>query len=112
MQIKIAPLPNDKKKSKCTDDTKLGFGKIFTDRMFLAEWRADEGWLNAQIKPYEPFLLDPSALVFHYGQEIFEGLKAYKWRDGSIALFRPEMNARRFNFSAERLCMPEVPEAF
>jgi branched-chain amino acid aminotransferase len=112
MQIKIVPLPETKKKSKCQDETKLGFGKIFTDRMFLVEWKLDQGWIDAQIKPYEPFLLDPSALVFHYGQEIFEGLKAYKWQDGSIALFRPEMNARRFNFSADRLCMPQVPEEF
>lgn len=112
MQIKVLPLPEAKKKSKCQDESQLGFGKIFTDRMFLAEWKSDLGWINAQIKPYEPFHLEPSALVFHYGQEIFEGLKAYKWQDGSIALFRPEMNARRFNFSADRLCMPEVPEEF
>ncbi len=110
--IKIFPLPIEKKKEKYTDPSSLGFGKIFTDQMFLAEWSAEEGWHQAQVKPYEPFTLDPSSLVFHYGQEIFEGLKAYKWKDGTITLFRPEMNARRFNLSAERLSMPQMPEEF
>lgn len=110
MDIKIKTLPKYKKKKKYSDESTLGFGKVFTDRMFVANWRPDKGWFNAQIKPYEPFILDPSSLIFHYAQEIFEGLKAYKWTDGTIALFRPEMNARRFNLSAERLCMPEVPE--
>jgi branched-chain amino acid aminotransferase len=108
MEIKILPL--SKKKPKPEDESKLGFGKFFTDRMFLMEWKEEKGWHNAQIKPYEPFVLDPSALVFHYAQEIFEGLKAYKWDDGSIALFRPEKNAKRFQLSAERLSMPQVPE--
>ena len=73
------------------------------------EGRSRDG-VDARIEPYAPFVLDPSCLVFHYAQEIFEGLKAYKWQDGTIALFRPEMNARRFNHSAERMCMPAVPE--
>ncbi len=110
MEIRIVPLPDDRKKPKYTDESALGFGKLFTDRMFIAEWKAGRGWGDARIEPYGPFVLDPAALVFHYAQEIFEGLKAYKWSDGTIALFRPEMNARRFNISAERLCMPEVPE--
>ena len=110
MEIKVLPLPEEKKKTRFNDESKLGFGKIFTDRMFLAEWKSGQGWLDARIQPYGPFVLDPSCLVFHYAQEIFEGLKAYKWADGSIALFRPEINARRFNLSADRLCMPEVPE--
>ena len=110
MEIKVLPLPADKMKSKCTDESKLGFGRIFTDRMLLAEWKVGQGWVDARIQPYAPFVLDPACLVFHYAQEIFEGLKAYKWADGSIALFRPEMNARRFNHSGDRLCMPEVPE--
>ncbi len=112
MEIKILPLPKDKQKAKVSDESKLGFGQVFTDRMFFAEWRADRGWFNAQIKPYEPFVLDPSCLVFHYSQEIFEGLKAYRSQAGEILLFRPEMNGRRFNLSADRLCMPEVPEPF
>jgi len=110
MEIRIAPLPDERRKARYTDESALGFGRIFTDRMFIAEWRPERGWYDARIEPYGPFTLDPAALVFHYAQEIFEGLKAYKWPDGSIALFRPEMNARRFNLSAERLCMPTVPE--
>jgi branched-chain amino acid aminotransferase len=110
MDISIIPLPAEKMKIKIKDESQLGFGKYFTDRMLLVEWKAGQGWCNARIKPYEPFVLDPACLVFHYAQEIFEGLKAYKWADGRIALFRPEMNARRFNQSAERMCMSEVPE--
>jgi len=110
MEIRIVPLSEGEKKAKYTDESKLGFGKLFTDRMLLVEWKAGQQWVDARIKKNEPFVLDPAALVFHYAQEIFEGLKAYKWQDGTIALFRPEMNARRFNHSAERLCMPAVPE--
>lgn len=110
MDIRVLPLPAEKKKTKYSDEAQLGFGKIFTDRMFIAEWKAGQGWVDARIEPYAPFSLDPACLVLHYAQEIFEGLKAYRWEDGSIALFRPEMNARRFNRSAERMCMPEVPE--
>ncbi len=110
MNIQVLPLADDRKKPRFTDESQLGFGKIFTDRMFIAEWKVDKGWVDARIQPYAPFTLDPAALVFHYAQEIFEGLKAYKWQDNSVALFRPEMNARRFNLSAVRMCMPEVPE--
>ncbi|HXE97578.1 MAG TPA: branched-chain amino acid aminotransferase, partial [Dongiaceae bacterium] len=110
MDITISPLPAEKMKAKITDESELGFGRHFTDRMLLVEWKAGQGWGDARIKPYEPFVLDPACMVFHYAQEIFEGLKAYKWADGRIALFRTEMNARRFNQSAERLCMPEIPE--
>ena len=110
MEIRVLPLPAEKMKQKVADETQLGFGKIFTDRMLIVEWKAGEGWVDGRIEPYGPFSLDPSALVLHYAQEIFEGLKAYRWADGTIALFRPEMNARRFNTSAERMCMPAVPE--
>lgn len=110
MDINIIPLPADKMKVKISDQSQLGFGKYFTDRMLLVEWKSGKGWCDARIEPYAPFQLDPSCTVFHYAQEIFEGLKAYKWEDGRIALFRPEMNARRFNQSADRICMPEVPE--
>lgn len=106
MHIEVETLKRLKIKCKESD---LVFGKYFTDRMFLAEWKSDLGWHHARIKPYEPFSLDPSALVFHYGQEIFEGMKAYLWKDDTIAFFRPEMNAERFNRSAERLCMPKIP---
>ena len=110
MEIRIVPLPAEKMKPKFTDEAKLSFGRLFTDRMLVAEWKAGQGWVDARIEPYAPFVLDPACLVFHYAQEIFEGLKAYKWPDGTIAMFRPEMNARRFNRSADRMCMPEVPE--
>jgi len=110
MDIAVLPLPAEKMKTKIADQSKLGFGKHFTDRMLLVEWKAGQGWCDARIKPYEPFVLDPACTVFHYAQEIFEGLKAYKWSDGRITLFRPEMNARRFNQSADRMCMPEIPE--
>ena len=110
MTFTTVPLGPDDKKQRISDETRLGFGRYFTDRMLLAEWRAGQGWCDARIKPYEPFMLDPACMVFHYAQEIFEGLKAYKWADGRVALFRPEMNARRFNLSADRLCMPAVPE--
>ncbi len=91
-----------------------GFGTIFTDHMVSIDW--DEGpdgigaWHNATIGPREPIALDPAASVLHYAQEIFEGLKAYRQTDGNMALFRPEENARRFNASARRLAMPELPE--
>ncbi len=110
MEIRIVPLPDEKKKPRFTDDTNLSFGRIFTDRMLMAEWKVGREWFDARIEPYAPFVLDPACMVFHYAQEIFEGLKGYKWADGTIALFRPEMNARRFNRSADRICMPEVPE--
>ena len=110
MDIKLIPLSPDKMKSKLADETQLGFGKFFTDRMLVIEWKADQGWVDARIEPYAPFVLDPACLVFHYAQEIFEGLKAYKWVDGRVSLFRPEMNARRFNQSGERMCMPPIPE--
>lgn len=110
MDIRITPLPTEKMKDKIRDESQLGFGKCFTDRMLVVEWKTGQGWCDARIEPYAPFLLDPACTVFHYAQEIFEGLKAYKWGNGSIALFRPEMNARRFNQSADRICMPTVPE--
>ncbi len=110
MDIEIVPLPSEKMKTKIVDQSQLGFGKYFTDRMLIVEWRADQGWCDARIEPYAPFILDPACLVFHYAQEIFEGLKAYKWEDGRVALFRPEMNARRFNQSGDRVCLPPVPE--
>lgn len=87
----------------------LGFGRIFADRMFLTRFKEGTGWQDSQIIPYGPLPLDPAAMVLHYGQEIFEGQKAYRWADGRIAMFRPEMNAARLNSSARRMCMPEIP---
>jgi branched-chain amino acid aminotransferase len=87
-----------------------GFGTNFSDHMVSIDWNEAEGWHNATVGPRQPIALDPAAAVLHYAQEIFEGLKAYRQADGSIALFRPEANARRFNHSAERLAMPALPE--
>lgn len=88
----------------------LGFGKYYTDHMFIMDYHADKGWHSPRIVPYQPITLDPSAKVFHYGQTIFEGLKAYRKEDGSILLFRPDMNAKRLNRSNERLSMPTIDE--
>jgi branched-chain amino acid aminotransferase len=110
MDYTILPLPAEKIKDKITDESQLGFGKYFTDRMLIVEYKTGQGWVDARIQPYGPFSMDPACAVLHYAQEIFEGLKAYKWADGRVALFRPEMNARRFNQSGERMCMPAVPE--
>jgi len=87
-----------------------GFGKIFSDHMVTIEWTEGQGWHSATLGPRQPIALDPAAAVLHYAQEIFEGLKAYRLADGTMALFRPEANARRFNASARRLAMPELPE--
>ena len=87
-----------------------GFGDAFSDHMVTIDWEEGRGWHNAMIVPRAPISLDPAAAVFHYAQEIFEGLKAYRLADGSTALFRPDANARRFNASARRMAMPEMPE--
>ncbi|MGD9471987.1 MAG: branched-chain amino acid aminotransferase [Novosphingobium sp.] len=87
-----------------------GFGTLFSDHMVSIDWTDGKGWHNAQIGPRGPLTLDPACAVLHYAQEIFEGLKAYKQADGSLALFRPDANAARFNASAQRLAMPELPE--
>ena len=88
-----------------------GFGKVFTDHMATIKWTSEAGWHDAKIEPRRPFLIDPAASVFHYAQEIFEGMKAYRADDGRIVLFRPERNAQRFNMSAERMAMPQISES-
>ncbi|MCD7761125.1 MAG: branched-chain amino acid aminotransferase [Clostridiales bacterium] len=97
-------------KEKPTDESALGFGRIFTDHMFLMNYTDGQGWHDARIVPYGPIALAPSSMVLHYAQEIFEGMKAYRIADGSIQLFRPYENARRFNNSAKRLCIPTMDE--
>ena len=87
-----------------------GFGKYYTDHMVVCEWSEKDGWSEPELKPYGPISLDPATAVFHYGQEIFEGLKAYRQPDGSVALFRPTANAKRFAKSAARLALPEMSE--
>jgi len=89
-----------------------GFGKHYTDNMVIAHWSEADGWSDATLQPYGPITLDPATAVFHYGQEIFEGMKAYSQSDGSISLFRPEANAKRFARSAARLALPEMPVDF
>ncbi|MCW2714995.1 MAG: branched-chain amino acid aminotransferase [Frankiales bacterium] len=86
-----------------------GFGRVHTDHMVAVRWTADAGWHDAKLTAYRPLELDPSAMVLHYGQAIFEGLKAYRQPDGGVAVFRAEENAKRFNRSAHRLAMPELP---
>ena len=96
-------------KEKPQDESKLGFGKKFTDHMFVMDYTEGEGWHDARIVPYAPFQLDPATVVFHYAQEIFEGMKAYRTADDTIQLFRPECNAKRMQDSADRLCIPKIP---
>ncbi len=108
MEIKITKTTAPKVKP--AKGEKLGFGHIFTDHMFIMDYTEGQGWHDARIVPYGNISLDPSAMVFHYGQEMFEGLKAYRGEDDKIYLFRPDMNAKRANASNERLCIPEIPE--
>ncbi|HEX8867123.1 MAG TPA: branched-chain amino acid aminotransferase [Lentzea sp.] len=89
---------------------KPGFGQHFTDHMVTIRWNREKGWHDAEVGPYSSLSLDPAAMVLHYGQAIFEGLKAYRQPDGSIASFRPEANAERFRASARRMAMPELPD--
>lgn len=93
------------------DAASLSFGKVFTDHMIVMEHN-EEGWHEAKIVPYGPFSLEPSSMVLHYGQAIFEGLKAYRTPAGKINLFRPEANFKRMNLSCERLCIPKIDEAY
>ena len=87
----------------------LRFGVQFTDHMARITWTDGEGWHDRRVEAYGPLQLDPAAAVLHYGQEVFEGLKAYRWEDGSVWTFRPEANAARLNRSAWRLALPELP---
>lgn len=96
-------------KAKPADETKLGFGKIYTDHMFIVDHTEGQGWHDARIVPYENLSLDPAAMVFHYALESFEGLKAYRWPDNSVHLFRPEKNAQRMINTNHRMCLPALP---
>ena len=110
MTIKISLNPNALPAAE--RDTKVaegGFGKYYTDHMVICDWDEQNGWGTPELVPYGPITLDPATAVFHYGQEIFEGMKAYRQPDGGVALFRPEENAKRFNRSAKRLALPELP---
>ena len=110
MDIKITKVAPEKMKPKPTDESKLGFGQTFTDHFFIVEYETGKGWHNASIEPYRPLILDPAVMCLHYGQLIFEGMKAYRGKDGSVYLFRPGENIKRMNESAVRLCMQPVDE--
>jgi branched-chain amino acid aminotransferase len=109
MNIANQPAAPSRKKPRPSDESALGFGKIFSDHMFLMDYSQEKGWHGEKIVPYGPIPLDPASMVLHYGQEIFEGMKAYRGAGGTVCLFRPLMNFERFNRSAARLCMPAIP---
>lgn len=107
MNISITKTQNLKEKP---DASSLGFGQIFTDHMFLMDYTPENGWHDARIVPFGNLSIHPASTVLHYGSEIFEGLKAYRRADGKVQLFRPIENIRRMNNSADRLCLPQIPE--
>ena len=104
------PIERAKQLKPKPDPKTLVFGHTFTDHMFLMNYDAGQGWHDGRIVPYGPLQLDPSTMVFHYAQEVFEGMKAYRRPDGGVQLFRPMDNVRRLNDSCERLCIPALPE--
>ena len=107
MEIKII---KSEKKSVMPEESALGFGKVFSDHMFVMDWEAGKGWYDARIIPFSSISIHPASTVLHYGSEIFEGLKAYRAENGDIQLFRPIENIRRMNNSALRMCLPTIPE--
>src|SRR5690625_1599826 len=107
--ITVTRVKKPKQKPNAND---LKFGRIFTDHMFVMDYDGDNGWHDPRIVPYAPISLDPSAIVLHYGQTVFEGLKAYMTEDGVAQLFRPEQNFKRLNRSNARLCIPPIDETF
>lgn len=109
MEIPITKSPTAGQRSRPAD-TDLGFGKILTDHMFLANYSSAQGWHNSRIEPYHNLTLDPVAIVLHYNQQVFEGLKAYHMADGGIGLFRPDKNLERMNRSTQRMVMPEIDQ--
>ena len=112
MEIKVIEAPKDKRKPVPQDDMKLGFGQRFTDHMFLMNYTEGKGWHDPRIEPYHSLELDPACMILHYGQEVFEGLKAYRGEGGGIYLFRHKKNLERFNNSCRRLVMPELDVEF
>ncbi|NLP48912.1 MAG: branched-chain amino acid aminotransferase [Clostridiales bacterium] len=107
---KIALEMTKNPRQKPLDQNNLGFGRYYTDHMFLMNYDEGQGWHSPRIVPYGPISLEPSAMCLHYAQEVFEGLKAYRAKDGSIRLFRPDRNMARLNISNERLCIPQIDE--
>ena len=114
MEVKSATITIEKTKTskiKAVDFDNLKFGSVYSDHMLVCDYKDGE-WKSPKIIPYQPLTLDPAAKIFHYGQSIFEGMKAYKDEDGEAWLFRPLENFKRLNISAKRLCIPEIPEAY
>lgn len=109
--MEIAVTKTDHPKPK-PDEKRLGFGTLFSDHMFNMDYHPDRGWHNPRIEPYTPIQMDPATMVLHYGQGIFEGLKAYRTAEGRIQLFRPQENIKRLNRSCQLLCMPPLDEDF
>lgn len=107
MEISITKNPN---KTTLPDESTLGFGKVFTDHMFIMDYEYGKGWHNARIVPFGRLSIHPASTVLHYGSEIFEGLKAYRTENGEIRLFRPMENIKRMNASADRMCLPAIDE--
>ena len=112
MEIKVTPISSEKKKCPPQDVSNIQFGTEFTNHMFLMEWDRGTGWHDARIEPYHHLALEPSAIIFHYGQESFEGLKAYYTSSGSYVLFRPDHNFARMNRTGRRMGLPEFDEKF
>lgn len=108
MDIQVFPASPDMKKQRPADESGLGFGNVFADHMFMMNYEKGRGWFDPRIVPHGKLELDPAAMALHYGQEIFEGLKAYRGRDDALYLFRPADNFHRMNRSAARMCMPEM----
>lgn len=112
MELDIQVIQTQHPKQKPEDESSLGFGRLFTDHMFLVEYTEGRGWHDARIQPYGPLSIDPASPVLHYSQEIFEGLKVYRRADGGLQMFRPMENANRMNQSADRMCMPPLDPEF
>ncbi len=108
MEIAVHALDPAKRRPKPTDEKNLVFGRVFSDHMFMMDYTEGKGWHDARIEPYRMLEMDPAAMVLHYGQGIFEGMKAYRWPNDKICLFRSDQNWARWNRSAHRMCMPEI----
>jgi branched-chain amino acid aminotransferase len=109
LQMQCEPVPPRQRQPKPQDASRLGFGHFYTDHMFTMRWSAQRGWHDARLGAFAPLALSPAAMVLHYAQTVFEGLKAYRSRQGAIHLFRADDNAERFDRSARRLALPELP---
>jgi branched-chain amino acid aminotransferase len=109
--LQIETIINQNRKPK-PDADQLGFGQYFTDHMFIMDYTEGQGWHHPRIVPYQPLTLEPSCMVFHYGQTVFEGMKAYLTKEEEVLLFRPDQNFKRLNGSNDRLCIPHIDEEF